>query len=196
MSAPVSPLEMLVRPTQTGNGAVVARSPLAALGGGAAGEAANRPPQRTVQIFPPWQYPIASARSFYARSYNNVIAAGAVDVALPNAVFTSATGQDATVRSIVALVLAPTVAMNLFYTVKLNGVVLPGWDQLQVPPVNASAIEQPFTGPDDVIRVSQNTTVTITVTNLSAAGFTVGMAFGGWFWPSVDAARLMGGLDY
>ena len=193
---PQNPLASLMRPTVTGNGAVMSRSPLSALGGGAAGEAANAPPQRTVQIFPPWQYPIPSARAYYARSYNNVIAAGAVDVTIPNCNFQSATAQDACIRSIVALVLAPTVAMNLFFTLKLNGVILPGWDQLQVPPVNASAIAQPFTDAGDVIRVSQNTNVTVTVTNLSGAPFTVGMAFGGWFWPSVDAARLMGGLEY
>jgi hypothetical protein len=166
------------------------------LAGGAVGAAARAAPSRSVQIFPPWQYPIASARALYIRSYNNAIAAGAVDFPIANLAFVTASGQDACIRSIVALVLNPTVAMVLSFTLKLNGVTVPGWDQLQLPPVNASAIEQPFTGPDDVIRVSQNTQITMTATNLSAGPFTVGVALGGWFWPSVDAARLMGGLDY
>lgn len=191
------PLHGLMRETATGNSARVpaASSPLLALQPGGRASEAERI-QRTVQVSPPWQYPIPSARAFYTRSYGNVIAAGAVDTTIANATFNTATGQDACIRSIVALVLSPTIAMNLFFSVKLNGVVLPGWDQLQVPPVNASAISQPFMGNDDVIRVSQNTAITITCTNASAAAFTVGMAFGGWFWPSVDASRLMGGLDY
>lgn len=193
----ISPLVNLMNPTATGNSAVVgSSSPLLSLAGGAVGAAANEKPQRTVQISPPWQYPIPSARAFYVRSYNNVIAAGATDFPVANLTYLTQSGQDACIRSIVALVLVPTTAMTLWFTLKLNGVTLPGWDQLQIPPVNASAIEQPFTGPDDVIRVSQNTAITVTCTNASAAAFTVGIALGGWFWPSVDAARLMGGLDY
>lgn len=187
----------LTIPTATGNGASVPASSSPLLGLAAnGGNSKAADVQRTVQIFPPWQYPIPSARAFYARSYGNVIAAEASDVVIANCSFQTATGQDACIRSIVALVLSPTTAMNLFFSVKLNGVVLPGWDQLTVPPVNASAIEQPFMGSDDVIRVQQSTTITVTATNTSAAAFTVGMAFNGWFWPSVDATRLMGGLDY
>lgn len=197
MSAEISPLVNLMRQTALGNTAVVpSSSPLMAFAGGKEGAAANTAPQRTVQIFPPWQYPIPSARAFYARSYNNVIAAGAVDVVIPGCTFTTASGQDACIRSVVALVLQPTTAMVLSFAIKLNGVVLPGWDQLQMPPVNASAISQPFSGTDDIIRVSQNTVITVTCTNLSAANYTVGMSLGGWFWPSVDATRLMGGLEY
>lgn len=191
-----NPLLGLARRTRIGNSASMpSRSPLVALGGGAAADKFNEPPQRAVQIFPPWQYPIASARAFYARSYNNVVAAGATDFLIPGLNFVTANGQDACIRSMVVLVLAPLTTMNLFFTLKLNNVTVPGWDQLQVPPVNASAIEQPFTGPDDVIRVAQGTTITVTCTN-GAGAFTVGVAFGGWFWPSVDAARLMGGSDY
>lgn len=196
MSHPMSPLVGLIRPTAVGNSARVVGSPLATLAPGSSGGAPEAVPQRTVQIFPPWQYPIPSARAFYARSYGNVIAAGAVDTTVANLTFTTQTGQDAAIRSLVALILSPTTAMNLFFTLKLNGVAVPGWDQLQIPPVNASAIEQPFTGPDDVIRVQQQTTITLTCTNASAAAFTVGAAIGGWFWPSVDASRLLGGLDY
>ena len=197
MTAPISPLVNLMRPSAGGNSArVSSSSPLMGLQSGPAGDAANAAPARTVQILPPWQYPIPSARAFYVRSYNNVIAAGAVDFTIPGLTYLTQSGQDACIRSIVALVLAPTVAMVLYFSLKLNGVTLPGWDALQVPPVAASAIEQPFTGADDVIRVSQNTTITMTVTNTSVAAYTVGMALGGWFWPSVDAARLMGSSDY
>ena len=193
----MNPLLGLMRPSATGNTAVVpSRSPLMALGGGAGAAGINAAPQRTVQVFPPWQYPIPSARAFYARSYNNVIVAGATDTTIANLTFRTATGQDACIRSFVALVLLPLATMDVFYTIKLNGVTLPGWDQLSIPPVNASAISQPFTGDSDVIRVAQNTTITVTVTNNSAGPFTLGGAFGGWFWPSVDAERLMGGLDY
>lgn len=130
-------------------------------------------------IFPP-----AGSTQLLGTDSQPIAGAGTV-VAFPNAQLVVPAGNVGVVSNIKILINAIVLGTNLFFSVKVNGVVAPGYGNLRViPRSGAAAVEYEFTP----VRLALNpgAVVTADATDLDGNPYTVGIQLLGWFWPAVS----------
>lgn len=146
----------------------------------------------TRQIFPPWVYKLPGAQDFNQNNYNTVLAAGAGSVVVPVA-FQLPQDNVGWLQIFGVFVLTPTALTNILFTLRINQAPVSGWDNIQVLPIASNGIVQNFN--DLQVRVPNNATVDVLVTNQSAAGpWTVGAKIAGWYQSRHEEQRLYGDI--
>lgn len=94
------------------------------------------------------------------------------------------------VQSLLLQVQAPTAALDVVFTLRLNRSPVPGWDNLEVPNVTANDIVFPVGGP---LVVPGDSEMTVTAVNRAASGpWALGVQLAGWMWPRVAEVDAFG----
>lgn len=147
---------------------------------------------RTAVVYPFWDRPPASATDFFIQPLPFSLPAGpsAAPVLIPGASFQLPAQNEGVVRSVSIFVDAPTTALNVVWSLRINGQPVAGADALTTFPRSASNLSITF---EYFKQVPVGALIELVVSNRSAAGpWTVGGNFAGWSWPMADRIRVFG----
>lgn len=157
---------------------------------GAPARPGERPaPLPSLQLFPPWLYPIDSATDFQPRADDEALVAGAT-IQPASLVTKLNSGYAGVVRFVTIFINLPTTDLDVSFALTINNGPVPGWDNMRSFPRNANNISLTFEG---VVQVPQNATIGITIVEHSGLfPWTVGASYGGWAWPTAAEVELYG----
>lgn len=148
----------------------------------------------TRQVFPPWLYPPESDKDYLVNTIG-----GAKTAVLPAVAGATLLSDNFAIppenkganQFVTIFVDAPTVSLNVDWTLLINGGPVAGWTLTSFPRT-ADNISITFPG---IVRVSVAGIVSVRITNRDANGpWTVGVQFGGWFYSRRVGDSLYGGI--
>jgi hypothetical protein len=138
----------------------------------------------------PSQVKLPSARDFQLAGTGLILPAVAGGTIVPFAPLKLAAGEVAAITSAVIFINAPTLLTDIFFSILINNIPVPGDDQLQSFPRVAQNLSIAF---DLDIRVPSRALISGLITNRTAAGpWTVGFQLNGFRYPESDAVRFYG----
>lgn len=159
-------------------------------------EARSSPPgiaPPTVQYYPPWIARPDVYQDFYFRTpLGTAVPPGPnTQIQPPSVVFTTAGAQRGVITSVTIFVDSPDPTTDLQWILTFSGTPVPGWTRGVFPRL-AQSISVSWD--QQAVRIRENTVVGWTIVNNSAAGWTVGVEFDGWLYPSSEEMRILGHL--
>lgn len=147
-------------------------------------------------VFPPRIEKLNVSQDFNVNSYQLILPAGnGQTIDLPG--FNCPQGMVGWLQQTFLYVLLPTAQAQASWCIRINGMPVPGFDNMQNPPGIANFL---FLGEDDLrIRIPQGSYVDVRVTNINtgvAGPWTVGAGLAGWFHPEQAEERAYGAGNF
>ncbi len=139
---------------------------------------------RSLDIPLPEIYPIPEAKEF---NPSGTIATAAVEVGtITGATIVIPSGNLGVIRNFTIYISNMVAATNVTYTLLVNGQPQQGYQALSMFPRVSPFVSNGF---DCFIRVTGEATITVSFSNIDGGAYTVGAAFGGWYWPQQSDTR-------
>lgn len=146
------------------------------------------------QIFPPWLYPMEQGNDFNIVTIGGAkvaVLAAAVGATLTSDPLRLTDSDEGVVRLMTIFVDAPTTAIDVNWTLRINGAPVPGWTVTTFPR-NANNLSIDTEG---VVRLPAGALVDVLIENRAATGpWTVGVQIGGWYYSQRAAQDFYGDL--
>lgn len=148
---------------------------------------------RAAQVPPFWQYKPPEGIDFFARMTGSLPAgAGSTLVLSPSPPLRVLPDYAGVVAGVTIFVDAPTSSLDIYFSLRINGGPVQGWDRLAPFATAANAIIMPFPG---TLQIPGNTQLDVLVTNNNASGpWNVGASIAGWSWPKIAEDITFGRL--
>lgn len=143
-------------------------------------------------LYPPRIEKLDASQDFNVNDYRVVLPAGVGSTVEPATLrFRVPADQIGWLQNFSLYTLTPTALLYASWAVLINGVPVPGFDDVRNSPGIANLV-QVFK--DDMrVRLTNGCTVSIRITNLDASGpWTVGGSLSGWYHPAVAEQRAWG----
>jgi hypothetical protein len=147
-----------------------------------------------LEIHPWWLYEYASAQDWTCKALAAAIGASGITVLPTTFAYAVPTNYIAVVKSVTIVIIAPTTAMNLSFTLLKNNGPVQGWSNRMMPPGSGSAVT--ITYNNMILRMAQGETLTAQFLESGGATWSVSVEASGWQVLSKDVERIQQGFNY
>lgn len=155
--------------------------------------ASFRPPMGTPIVWPWWYIEMPGSLDWELNALNQVATASST-TAVSNFSLSVPVANYSVLTYLSLTVLNPTTSLNFKIELNVNGGPVPGWSNIYIPPLNATAYQLIFN--QMVIRMDEGNTLTAKVTEASGTAFTYTLQARGWHTPKLVVDSFRGEVKY
>lgn len=140
-------------------------------------------------LFPPRMEKLSSSQDWSAVNFSAALGA-AIGAQVEICAYTLTDGLIGFVQQMSTYILAPTPAVSVAFELRISGAPVPGFSNIQNPPMNAAATYIPRNNLQ--VRVGIGQRVSLVARNLAGGPVTVGGELSGWEHPETAEATAWG----